>query len=97
MTEVQRAAIARAELAMRPAMELYEHRNRISYHVGLLDLETLKRLRRVLDALTGQDLEMLLENAEGLAEWNAPAEESPDAASSHQGASASAAGSGTGR
>lgn len=84
MTPVQRAAVDRANEVIAPAMELYEHRCRISYLVGRLSLDDLRRLRHLLDRLTGDDLRQLARAAEDLADWGTPMQESNDATIGHE-------------
>jgi hypothetical protein len=79
MTGEQRKAIDRADASMRPAMELYEHRNKISVIVGRLELRDLKRLTAVLAKLSDRDLKRVAAYAEGLAEWNETEQPSGDA------------------
>lgn len=85
MNDAQRKGMAMAEEKIRPAMELYEHRNRISYLAGKLSLRDLKRLVQILDALEPDELKQVAAYAEGLAAWRPPAQESPDASISKPG------------
>jgi len=94
MNEVQRAALDRAAATIRPAMDLYEQRNRIACHLyKLLDVDQLRELADLLDRLSDDDLQQALEFVRGLAAWGSPAAESPDAAIAQPG---SAAAGGTG-
>lgn len=79
MNEVQRQAIARAEDHMRPGLELYDHRSKLFHLACTLALPELKRVCRVLEALTPDEVSELLAYAEGLAAWRLPAQESGDA------------------
>ena len=79
MNDVQRKATDAANEKMRPAMELYEGRSRISYLVGMLPLRDLKRLVALLNELTEAELREVAAYAEGLAAWRLPAQESSDA------------------
>lgn len=79
MNDIQRAAIERAEAGMKPAMDLYKHRNEVSRLVGMLDLRDLKRLCKLLNALTPDELKDVAGYAEGLVSWRVSDEESGDA------------------
>lgn len=79
MNDVQKAAIARADASMAPALELYEERSKIAYVYYRLDLESLRRVNKILRALTDQELRMVAAYAEGLAEWRLPEPQSGDA------------------
>lgn len=89
MTEVQAAALARADEKTRAGRELYEHRTRLAFLVGKLELRDLKRLTGIVNALLaaapdGSLLKRAASFAEGLAEWVAPEAESPDGPNSHR-------------
>lgn len=79
MNEVQRAAIARADEQMKPALELYEKRSTLFRLVCTIPRQDLDRVCRALENLTPDDLVQLLDYAEGLAAWRVPAQESSDA------------------
>lgn len=82
MTEVQQAAIAKADASMKPALDLYRERCflwRLSCRLPLRDLE---RLNGILRQLSDDDMKRVAAFAEGLAEWSSPVQESPDAQNS---------------
>jgi hypothetical protein len=79
VNDVQRAAIARAQAKIDPAMKLYELRNFVAHKVYRLELPDLERLVQLLDNMTDRELQMTAAYAEGLVEWRTPAQESPDA------------------
>lgn len=85
LTEVQKAAIARAEAKIAPALELYETRNKIFHMVGLLPLQDLRELAKLLTSMTKDELRMAAAYCQGLVEWRKAVEESQDADSSGTG------------
>lgn len=78
MTPVQAAAIARADAAMKPALDLYAERCKAFRGVCLLELRDLKRLNQVIAALSHDDLRQVAAFAEVLAEWGGGAASSLD-------------------
>ncbi len=78
MTEVQQAAIARADAAMKPALDLYAARCRLMYLVCGMPLRDLDRVNAIIDALSQDDLRRVAAFAEGLAEWASSEASSPD-------------------
>lgn len=76
MTEVQQAAIARAQAQINPAMQLYELRNYMTYRVGLLALPDLQRLVTSMRQLGAEDFLGVIDYIEGLALFAAPNGES---------------------
>lgn len=85
MTEVQKAAIAKADASMKPALDLYAARNKLMTIVCRLPLRDLERLNRIIAALPDADLRRVAAFAEGLAEWQAADASSPDVASVEEG------------
>jgi hypothetical protein len=71
MNDVQRAAIAKAEASMAPALELYEQRCYLWRLSCKLPLRDLKRLNDLLKKLSDDDLREVARFAEGLAEFDA--------------------------
>jgi hypothetical protein len=72
LTPVQKAAIARADAVIAPALQLYEERSKVARLVGRLPLRDIERLNRVLERLSDDDLRTVASYAEALADWNAP-------------------------
>lgn len=70
MNEVQKAAIARADAKIKPALELYAERNRGFRTVARISLEDLRRVNDIVARLTDDDLRLVVRFAEGLAEWH---------------------------
>lgn len=79
MNEAQAQAIAKADDIIRPALELYEQRNKIAYIYYRLDLPSLKRLNHLLRILSDDELRMVAAYAEGLAEFRSSVESLQDA------------------
>ncbi len=69
MNELQTAAVARADAAMKPALDLYAERNKIATLYYRLPLRDLVRLNQLLARLSDDDLRRVAAFAEGLAEW----------------------------
>jgi hypothetical protein len=82
MNDAQRAAVARADAKMAPAMALLEQRNKLAYVYYRLDLESITRVNEILRILTDDELRMVAAYAEGLAEWRLPEPQSGDAPNS---------------
>lgn len=70
MTEVQAAAIAKADASMKPALDLYAARCWLWHKTCLLPLRDLLRLNAIIAALSDSDLRRVATFAEGLAEWS---------------------------
>lgn len=79
MTEVQSAAIAKANASMKPALDLYEARCWLWHLSCRLPLRDLQRLNAILARLSDNDLRMVATFAEGLAEWSSGDACCPDA------------------
>jgi hypothetical protein len=82
MNDVQKAAIDRANAAMKPALELYEERNKLTFFYYLLSLRDLKRLNKLIATLTDEEMQRVARYAEGLALWREPESYLADAADS---------------
>ena len=70
MTEDQKKAIAKADAKIRPALELYHERCKLAYLYYLIPLRDLRRVNRILAALTDGDLSRVVQFAESLAAFN---------------------------
>jgi hypothetical protein len=82
MNDVQKAAIARADASMAPALALLEQRNKLAYVYYRLDLQSITRVNELLRILTDDELRMVAAYAEGLAQWRLPEPQSGDAPNS---------------
>jgi hypothetical protein len=69
----------RVEAQIRPALDLYEERNKLAFLYYKLPLDKLKELNRLVRELSAGDLERVLAYAQGLAEWAAPESQCGDA------------------
>jgi len=78
MTEMQVAAIAKADASMKPALDLYAERCKLWRLSCQISLRDLQRLNRIIEALSPADLKRVAAYAEGLAEWGSPEASSPD-------------------
>jgi hypothetical protein len=78
MTDIQAAAIAKADASMKPALDLYAERCKLWRRSCDLALRDLERLNRIIEALSPADLKRVAAYAEGLAEWGSPEASSPD-------------------
>lgn len=76
---VVKAANAKADAAMKPALDLYAERNWFFRKVCEVSLRDLRRLRSVIEHLSEADIKRVCAFAEGLAEWSGHEPESPDA------------------
>ena len=79
MTDVQAAAIARADASMKPALDLYAARNVLMHKICMLPMRDLERLNGILARLSDDDLRRVAAFAEGLAEWSSGDASSSDA------------------
>jgi hypothetical protein len=78
LTPVQRQAIAKADAAMAPALELYAERNKLAVRIYRLPLRDLRRLNALLDRISDDDARQIAVYAESLAEWSDPVSPSRD-------------------
>lgn len=78
LLKVQEDAIARANAKIRPAMKLYEERNKLTFIIYRLELRDLERLNGILARLSDADIKQVAAYAEGLAEWSSPDSSSGD-------------------
>lgn len=69
MTEIQRAAIAKADASMAPALKMYEQRCSLWRLTCRLPLRDLERLNDLLGKLSDEQLREVARYAEGLAEF----------------------------
>ena len=74
MTEVQAAAIAKADASTLHGRELYEQRSYLWRLTCFIELRDLKRLNELLGKLSKADLKQIAAYAEALAEWDAIAQ-----------------------
>jgi hypothetical protein len=70
VTDVQQAAIAKADASMKPALDLYRARCWLWHLSCRLPLRDLERLNGILAKLSDDDLKRVAVYAEGLAEWS---------------------------
>jgi hypothetical protein len=82
VTDIQSAAIAKAQASMKPALDLYDQRTKLMHLICKVPLCDLIRLNLVIDQLSECDLKRVCAYAEGLAEWGSVDASSPDASSS---------------
>ena len=82
MTDIQAAAIAKADASMKPALDLYAERCKLWRRSCDLSLRDLARLNGIIAALSPEDLKRVAAYAEGLAEWSSPEASSPDGSDS---------------
>lgn len=78
MTEIQAAAIEKANASMKPALDLYAERCKLWRRSCEIPLRDLERLNRIISVLSPADFKRVAAYAEGLAEWSSPEALSPD-------------------